>query len=385
MNVLSPPAAATIALLTMATFAGCKPASPESAAELEAPAAVYASPQVSRESPAPGLYELAYSDRHNVLFVASSGGFGENAAPSKLLRLDPETLAVQQEIELPLRGFALALDDAGDRLYVGHTLDTSISVIDTTSNELLGTVQLEPPAVGEDGEPARPRHIRQLVVDPGNHRVYAAALAFEGSTLFAVDTRTLAVEKRIDGFGGVATGMVLDPDGGRLFVSNFDGEIVTVDTGSLEVANRYHSGADQPLNLAYDAVGERLFATDQGLEQIRQRRIDANPDYQSRHPGNRVIVIDPDDGRELASLDTGEGPVTLLLDPQQPRLYVTNRVAGTVTVFDSDAYTLLDTVELPAHPNSLAYDPQRRVLYVSVKNGRDAERGSAESVARLAF
>lgn len=55
--------------------------------------------------------------------MASAGGRGEGAAPSKILRLHPETLAVQAEIPLERKGFGIALDDAGNRLYVGNTND----------------------------------------------------------------------------------------------------------------------------------------------------------------------------------------------------------------------------------------------------------------------
>jgi DNA-binding beta-propeller fold protein YncE len=64
---------------------------------------------------------------------------------------------------------------------------------------------------------------------------------------------------------------------------------------------------------------------------------------------------------------------------------VTNRGAGTVTVFDSRSNALLQTIQLPTHPNSLALDAKRNVLYVTVKNGKDDPKGSNESVARIQF
>ncbi|MGO1540186.1 MAG: YncE family protein [Luteimonas sp.] len=142
---------------------------------------------------------------------------------------------------------------------------------------------------------------------------------------------------------------------------------------------------EQPLNLAYDSASGRLFATDQGLEQIRGLQADSLDGFESKHPGNRVVVLDPDDGGEIVSIDAGEGPIAPLLDVANGRFYVTNRGSGSVSVFDSGSYALLDTVELPAHPNSLAVDGQRKVLYVTIKNGRDAARDADESVARLAF
>lgn len=351
-----------------------------------APSAATAS--VQRQTLAPGLYELAYSARQDAVFVTSSGGFGEGAAPSKVLRLDPATLAVQAEIALPLKGFGVALDEAGGRLYVGHTVDASVSVIDVAANRVIGTIQLadKVKAKAPDGREVEraPHHLRELVFDAANHRLYLPGLGMDESVLYVVDTRALKLEKVVPGLGRGATGIALDAQGNRLFVSNLAGQIAVVDTVGLVVHKTFDSGADQPLNLAYDGATDRLFATDQGLKAIEERRLKAEPGYKPR-PGNRVIVLDAASGREIASLPTAEGPVALALDASRQRLYVTSRAGGSVSVFDSASYQPLQTVSLPAHPNSLALDARANVLYVSVKNGRDAVRGSQESVARVQF
>ena len=49
---------------------------------------------VIRRSLAPALYELAYSDKQKAVFVASAGGREKDAPQSRILRLDPTTLAV---------------------------------------------------------------------------------------------------------------------------------------------------------------------------------------------------------------------------------------------------------------------------------------------------
>lgn len=59
-----------------------------------APAAS-ATTAVQRQAVAKGLYELAYSPKQNAVFVASSGGFGDDAGPAQVLRLNPATLAVE--------------------------------------------------------------------------------------------------------------------------------------------------------------------------------------------------------------------------------------------------------------------------------------------------
>lgn len=352
-------------------------------------AAALATPQVQRQTLAPALYELAHSSRQNAVFAVSAGGFGPDAPASKVFRLDPDTLAVQAELALPLRGFGVALDDAANRLYVGHSLDAAITVVDTASLQPVGTVQLAQPVAGEGGKPRYPHNFRQLVLDPANHRLYAPGLSSEDSALYVVDTERLAVEKVIPGFGQVATGISLDAAGDRLFVSNLRGGLYEVDTRTLALRNAYEVKADQLINLAYDAATRRLLATDQGLEAINARRQKAEPSFVPT-PGNRVVVFDPDTGAITAEAATGTGPVALLLDDASGRLFVTDRGAGSVSVFDAQSLALLHTIDLPDHPNSLAIDAKNRVLYVSVKNGNSAdrstaERGGPESVARIRF
>jgi len=41
--------------------------------------------------------------------------------------------------------------------------------------------------------------------------------------------------------------------------------------------------------------------------------------------------------------------------------------------------------DVPTHPNSLALDAKKNVLYVTIKNGDKDEKGSEESVARIAL
>lgn len=375
-----------LALLAAAALAGCglTPSAGTSAASAPTAYRAVQPAQIQRAAVAPAVYELAYSAKQNALFVASAGGFGDNAPASKLLRLDPKTLAVQAELALPLRGFGLALDDAAGRLYIGNSTQGAITVVDTAANRVLATVEMMDKVKGEDGKEKYEHHFRQLVLDTANHRLYAPGLGSSGSALYVLDTRALKREKVIPGFGPVATGIALDAANRRLFVSNLRGGLHEVDTRTLAITRSHSVAADQLLNLAYDAQGKRLFAVDQGLAAINERRQKAEPGFVPK-PGNRVVVLDPASAAVRASLPTGDGPIAPLFDAPRQRLYVTNRGAGSLSVFDTASNRLLQTIPLPAHPNSLALDSRNNVLYVSVKNGRGEARGTPESVVRIAF
>ncbi|KRG62771.1 hypothetical protein ABB26_14980 [Stenotrophomonas humi] len=351
-----------------------------------APAAAHtaAAAGVQRQAVAKGLYELAYSPLQNALFVASSGGFGDDAGPAQVLRLDPKTLAVQARIPLERKAFGVVLDDVGHRLYVGNTVDTSVTVVDTAQNKAIGTVQLMEKVVGKDGKSYYSHDLRELVVDAPNHRLYVTGHSQEGSVLFVVDTQSLTLVDTIAGLGNAkAPGLALDTAGKQVYTSNLLGELVRVGTDSGKVEQRFRISAEQPMNIALDPSSPRLFVTDQGLEMIRSYQGNSIAGFVSRHPGKRVLVLDRSTGQELASIATDAGPLGILLDAPRKRLYVTNREAGTVTAYDSDSYQQLASWSVPTHPNSLALDAKNNVLYVSIKNGEADPKGGEESVARI--
>ncbi|MDS1139204.1 YncE family protein [Pusillimonas sp. SM2304] len=332
--------------LLVGTLAACGTHAPSSSSASQAAAYVpIKAEQVQRQAIAKGVYELVYSPKRNAVFVASSGGWGDQADPAKIVRLNPDTLAVEAEIPLQRKAFGLALDDAAGRLYVGNTVDTSLTVVDIAAQREVAVIQLEQKVKGADGKERYQRDLRQLVVDPDNHRVYIAAHAFEhGSVLYVVNTDTLQVEKRIEGLGNAkAPGIWLD------------------------------------------AATNRLFVTDQGSKSLGEYIAKTVPGYSSNGKGNRVVVLDADTGAVQASVPTGEGPLQLWLDAKRKRLYVTNRSAGAISVHHSDTYELLDTIPVPTHPNTLAQDAERNVVFVTIKNGEGDPKGSKESVARLQF
>ncbi len=350
-----------------------------------APAATAQARQdVIRADVARGLYELAYSPSEQAVFVASSGGFGADSAPSRVLRLDPQTLAVQQSIALERKAFGVVLDDTTGRLYVGNTVDTSVTVVDIKSNRVLGVIQLMNKVRGKDGKESYSHDLRELVIDPASQRLYVTGHSTEGSVLFVVDTRKMTVIKTIPGLGRAkAPGLFLDAERHRIFTSNLLGEVVLVDTRTMKVTRRIQTDAAQPMNLTYDPAGDRLFITDQGAENIRKWMEKAAPNFKPTHPGNRVLVLEVGSGRELASLPAPKGPLAIRLDAPNQRLYVTSRDGGKISIYNSTTYALIDTIDLPDNPQSLALDESRNVLYATVKNNKDKPKDANESVVRI--
>ncbi len=330
------------------------------------------------------LYELAFSKRRQSVYVVSAGGENLASEPSRVLRLNPADLSVQDEIPLQRRGFGAALDDEADRLYVGHALDGSVTVVDLKKNQPIGIIQLMQP-IRHDGDRAiYPHMLRELVVDKKRQRLYAPGLAAQGSVLYVADTRSLSVSQVIPGFGAGAAGIVLDEEQDVLYVSNLQGQLFALNAATLKIERQWEVKADQLLNLALDRSKNRLVATDLGSERLDTARREKAGlvDYKKRGEGHRAVVIDTRNGAQVASIETGKSPIAPLVDERRDRVYVTNRDSGTVTVLDRRNYSVLRTVSLPPHPNSLALDSDTGTVFVSIK---DPSRTAQESVGKILF
>lgn len=371
--------------------------------------------QILSRPTASAVVELAYSPRENALFVSAPDWQDESR--SRLLRLAPDSLDIQAEVPLDGKGFGVALDDAANRLYLTQGFNGAISVIDTQGNQIVKRIpvmqkvnfeqlyqehglsqtrrdflleQLKKWNVVDDF----PYKLRELAIDAGQHRLFAPGLGLGiDSVLFVIDTETLELEKILPGFGYNAVGIVADPARHRIFVSNMQGQIITLDSHTLEITGTLEVEADQLLNLAYDPATNRLFGVDQGIDRDEWRNNHLEREYAHRSPGHRVFVLDADSGKTLAVMPTDEVPIGLNLDTQRNRLYVTNRggvrpdsAQGSVTIYDTEAYQPLQTLPLPPHPNSLALDAADNILYVTVKNdGDSAKAGKPEHVVRIQF
>ncbi|WP_112311507.1 YncE family protein [Pseudogemmobacter bohemicus] len=337
---------------------------------------------------AQGIYEIVYSPRQRAVFVASAGGRGEAADPARILKLDPETLDMLDEIALPGRGFGLVLDDAADRLYISDATEATITVADTSRCRVLGQVRLTEKRVDANGREGFPFHCRELAVDPAAGLLYAPCHSMEDSVLCVIDTTSLEVQTRLSGFGFVATGIATDPARGRLFISNAEGQLFTVatqgpQTGGPQITATRATAGDQLMNLALDHQGGRLFATDQGHDFFETLWARHRPGYQRKGPGNQLLVLEAATGEEITRLPTGTGPLAVLYDAGRQLICVTDRSSGSVSLFEGESYALKDRIALQGHPNSLALDGQGGVLYVTVKQGETGTPDAPDQVARI--
>jgi len=198
---------------------------------------------------------------------------------------------------------------------------------------------------------------------------FGAAINSKTDTLFFGNTVNNSVTA-IDGKTGEVKGrLVLDAAASRLYVTNADGELVTIDTKTNKVLSRKKLDESKEhffLNISLDPATHRAFITDSKQAE--------------------VLVVDTRDGKILSKIDVPES-LAVLFNPTRNEVYVTHRQAGQVSVIDAKNYKLLQTIKTPTHPNSLALSPDGQTLYVSVKqaSSREKEATAPDDVIRIAL
>jgi YVTN family beta-propeller protein len=310
-----------------------------------------------------GVYELAVSPKDNALFVATAQNSSGNGGT--VFRLDPATLAVQQSINTELKSFGAAINPQTNVLYIGNTVNGSVTAIDASSGKVLNTLVLDSRKRSETVRPLQPR---QVAVDAKTNRVYITGLGPQ-SVVWVVDGSTLKLVSTIPNTGKMGTGLAVDSDAQKVYVTNGDGELVTINARTNAIEKKQKIDGDKEhffLNIALDTRGQRAFLTDSKQAQ--------------------VLVIDLRNQQVIQRIDVPES-LAVLFNGDRDELYVTHRKTGEVSIIDASSYKVKRTVKTPALPNSLALSADGKVLYVSVKQpgSRKAPPKNPDSVMRIAL
>ncbi|KRW93129.1 YncE family protein [Paracoccus sp. MKU1] len=335
--------------------------------------------QVVRQDIVPGAYEIAHAPELGLIFVASSPAL-DDGAMGAVYALDDKDLRLVRRIELPDRAFALAMDHGTGRLFVGHTLSGTISILDAKSGLTLDHVQL-----GKTDAEGKTEHIRMIEVDETSGRVFVSSPSRSG-TVWIVDTHNGNAVRRVEDVGLWAAGLAHDAERSRLYVSGGGIEEIAVLDGTtgdrvaaISTGDTTNPGAEASqhflLNLALDPEG-RLFATDAST--------------------GKLYVFDTETGGPIASVPVGKGILDTLFNPRRNEVYVTWRGAGHedhqgtggLAVIDGTTLELRHRIDLPIHPNSLAISPEGGLLFLTVKRPLDKQHpdyreGATDTVIRV--
>ena len=321
--------------------------------------------EMLRKAVGKGAYEMAYSQQENALWLATSQSRKLDKG-GVVYRLDPVTLEVTQAIHNDLKPFGATINNTTQTLWFGNTVNSAVTAIDAKTGEVKGRLLLDDRKRTEEVRPLQPR---ELVADDATNTVYISGIGKE-SVIWVVDGENIKLKTAIQNTGKMSTGLALDSKGKRLYTTNADGELITIDTADNKILSRKKLLDDGKehffINISLDTARQRAFITDSKAAE--------------------VLVVDTRNGNILAKVAAPES-LAVLFNPARNEAYVTHRQAGKVSVIDAKSYKVVKTFDTPTHPNSLALSADGKTLYVSVKqkSTKQQEATQPDDVIRIAL
>lgn len=324
-----------------------------------------AAEEMLRKAVGKGAYEMAYSQQENALWLATSQSRKLDKG-GVVYRLDPVTLEVTQAIHNDLKPFGATINNTTQTLWFGNTVNSAVTAIDAKTGEVKGRLVLDDRKRTEEVRPLQPR---ELVADDATNTVYISGIGKE-SVIWVVDGENIKLKTAIQNTGKMSTGLALDSKGKRLYTTNADGELITIDTADNKIFSRKKLLDDGKehffINISLDTNNQRAFITDSKAAE--------------------VLVVDTRNGNILAKVAAPES-LAVLFNPARNEAYVTHRQAGKVSVIDAKSYKVVKTFDTPTHPNSLALSADGKTMYVSVKqkSTKQQEATQPDDVIRIAL
>ncbi len=279
----------------------------------------------------------------------------------------------------------LAIDTAGQRLFVAAEDNGTLRVIDLTTGKLARTVKglknphsiLYLPEQAElyvtDGSQSvqvldsKTFAVKKTIatmpgadsigVDSRHHRLYAVTggkdVPMTHSALTEIDTQAARVVKELPIDAIHVEAMALEESGPRLFVNVTDKNYLAVvdrAAGKITAQWQIHE-ARQNAPIAFDEEHQRLFIV-------------------CREPG-MLVVLDSKSGRTVASFPTGARADEAIFDKAHRRVYVTAG-EGKIYVYaevDADHFQPLAPIVSAPGAKTAVLSPDGSRLYVSVSPG----------------
>ena len=210
-------------------------------------------------------------------------------------------------------------------------------------------------------------------------------IAMSGSNELVLIDRASGVEKqRITASDPYQIGF--SPDGKWLVAASIRLDRIDIyDAATYQLVHRLPA-ATMPSHIAFSRDGDTVFVTLQGTSSLIAIDLASGkvlwtvpvgpqPAGIVTRPGGTLLVavmgsdyiaeVDPKSGAVLRRVVTGNGAHNFLAAPDGKTLYVSNRVAATISVLDADTLALKATLQAPGGPDDMALSPDGQELWVT--------------------
>ncbi|MET0454998.1 MAG: Ig-like domain-containing protein [Mycobacterium sp.] len=224
----------------------------------------------------------------------------------------------------------------GNRVYVANAYAGTVSVIDATTNAVLGS------PIAVVGQPA------VVAASVDGSRVYVAG---NGAVSVINTVTNTVVGSSISVGGGQSYGIAVSPDGSKVYVT-------TVGSSTLKVINTATNAVTQISGLGATPAGVTVNAN-------------GTRAYVANFGSNTVTVVNLATNAVIGSpIAVGVNPVGVAVSPDGARVYVANSGAGTVSVLNAATNAVVGSaITVGVQPWSVVVSRDSSLVYVA--NGND--------------
>jgi len=254
--------------------------------------------------------------------------------------------------------------------YIANANDGTVSVIDTSTNSVVATVQVGSSPKG-------------VAVNPAGTRVYVANAG--SSNVSVIDTSTNSVIATV-AIGSLPFAVAVNPTGTRVYVTNNSDHVSVIDTSNNSVMTTVTVG-NEPAGVAVKPDGTRGYVVNGGSDNVSVIDLNSNsvvatvkvgnfPEGVAVNPAgtrvyvanwysNNVSVIDTSTNSVMATVAVGINPTGVAVKPDGTRVYVTNWDSKSVSVIDTSTNSVVATVTVETNPKGVAVNLDGTRVYVT--------------------
>lgn len=288
--------------------------------------------------------------------LAASGG--DNIAPFKAVNYGTSPVVAHISLKSQIANVA----------YIPDYNSNTVSVVNTITNKIIATVP-----VG-----ASPGYV---AISPDGKKAYVANVS--GTSLSIINTQTNQ-SKDISIFD-TPTSVIFSKDGTRAYVAGVSGECTVIDVANDAVltALTFPSGSS---GIALSNDGQSIYATNSATGDVWVYDTSSNaaiitiptpgglyavtsPDgskiYVTGSYSNCVYVIDAASNTLSATISLSADAEGITVSPDGSQLYVTNQNAGTVTVINTASNSVLVSFPVGKSPQGISVTPDGKYVYVA--------------------
>ena len=282
-----------------------------------------------------------------------------------------------------------SIADAAPFAYITNSIDNTVSVIDTATNNVKATVNV---GLNPHG----------VAVTPDGTKVYVANTNNEGfntnSNISVIDTATNKVTANVYQEGMISPmGVAVTPDGTKVYVTDSSsGYVFAINTTTNQIATTWLGAGEFPSGVAvtpdgtkvYVAVAYAELGTEPenypGFVDVYDTRthtffvvtvgtgangVAITPDgsnvYVTNSGSNNVSVINTTNNIAYASINVGLNPHGVAVTPDGTKVYVANEGSNNVSVIDTTSKTIYASVPVGKYPFGVAVTPDGTKVYVA--------------------